>query len=203
MEVGYPYHRRPFYLAASINQISVKRALVDTGVLVKLIPLSMLQAARILKNKIQGYPIEVTGFVGKGEYMVGYIQLWLKVGPIASLAHFHVVKTKVLYHILLGRPWLHKHRLIPLMYHQYVKGRLHDRTIWIVANLSPFEQVETHLVETMFYDERAFSGESSMSKPLGTFAPRWENVENDPKLDLRELLAQKTEEEGGANLKIR
>ena len=61
--------------------------------------------------------------------------------------------------------------------------------IRIVANLSPFEQAETHLVETMFYDEWALSGESLMSKPLGTFAPRWENVENDPKLDLRELLA--------------
>ena len=29
MEVGYPDHRRPLYLAVSINQISIKRALVD------------------------------------------------------------------------------------------------------------------------------------------------------------------------------
>ena len=29
-------------------------------------------------------------------------------GPIASLARFHVVKMEVSYHILLGRPWLHK-----------------------------------------------------------------------------------------------
>lgn len=31
-------------------------------------------------------------------------------------------------------------------------------------NPSPFEQAETHLVETMFYDERASSKESSISK---------------------------------------
>ena len=30
MEVGYLDHRRPLYLAASINQIPIKRALVDT-----------------------------------------------------------------------------------------------------------------------------------------------------------------------------
>ena len=53
--------------------------------------------------------MEVTGFGGRGEYTAGHIQLWLKVGPIASLAPFHVVKTEVLYHVLLGRPWLHKH----------------------------------------------------------------------------------------------
>ena len=29
MEVGYLDHRRPLYLAVSINQISIKRALVD------------------------------------------------------------------------------------------------------------------------------------------------------------------------------
>lgn len=61
--------------------------------------------------------------------------------------------------------------------------------IWITANPSHFEQAEAHLVETMFYDEWALSGESSVSKPLGTFIPRWEDVENDPEPNLRELLA--------------
>ena len=42
MKMGYPDHRRPFYLAASINQICIKRALVDTGASVNLIPLSTL-----------------------------------------------------------------------------------------------------------------------------------------------------------------
>ena len=153
MEVGYPDHRRPLYLAASINQIPIKRALVDTGASVNLIPLSILQATGISERKIQGCPMEVTGFGRRGEYTAGHIQLWLKVGPIASLAQFHVVKTEVSYHVLLGRPWLHKHRLVPSTYHQCVKGRLNGRMICIAANLLPFEQAEAHLVETMFYDQ--------------------------------------------------
>ena len=40
MEVGRPDHRRPLYLAASINQIPIKRALVDIGASVNLILLS-------------------------------------------------------------------------------------------------------------------------------------------------------------------
>ena len=109
MEVGYSDHRRPLYVATSINQILINRALVDTGALVNLIPLSTLQATGISKSKIQGCPMEVTGFGGKGKYTAEHIQLWLKVGPIDSLARFHMVKTEVSYHILLGRPWLHIH----------------------------------------------------------------------------------------------
>ena len=88
MEVGYSNHRRSLYLAASINQISIKRAMVDTGASINLIPLSTLQAAGISKRKIQGYPMEVIGFRGKGKYIVSHIQLWLKVRPIAFLACF-------------------------------------------------------------------------------------------------------------------
>ena len=191
MEVGYPDHKRPLYLAASINQIPIKRALVNTGASVNLIPLSTLQVVGISERKIQGCPMEVTGFGRRGEYTVGHIQLWLKVGPIASLAQFHVVKIEVSYHVLLGRPWLHKHRLVPSTYHQCVKGRLNGRMIRIAANPSPFEQAEAHLVETMFYDQWAPSGETSVSKPQGTFIPKWEDIQNDLEPDLRELLARK------------
>ena len=52
MKVGYLDHRRPLYLAASINQIPIKRALVDTGASVNLILLSTLKVAVILERKI-------------------------------------------------------------------------------------------------------------------------------------------------------
>ena len=117
MAVGYLNHRRPLYLATCINQIVIKRALVDMGASVNLIPLNTLQAAGIPESKIEGCPMKVIGFEGRDEYTASQIQLWLKVGLIAFLACFHVVKTKVSYHILLGRPWLHKHHLIPSTYH--------------------------------------------------------------------------------------
>ena len=133
--------------------------------------------------------MEVIRFGGRGEYTAGHIQLWLKVGPIAFLAYFHVVKMEVSYHVLLRRPWLHKHQLVLSTYHQCVKGRLNNRLIRIVANPSPFEQADAHLVETMFFDQWTPSGEGSMSKPQGTFMPRWEDIEDDPEPDLRKLLS--------------
>ena len=147
--------------------------------------------------------MEVTGFGGRDEYTAGHIQLWLKVGPIASLARFHVVKMEVLYHVLLGRPWLHKHWLVPSTYHQCVKGRLNGRMICIAANPSPFEQAEAHLVETMFYNQWAPSGENSVSKPWGTFIPRWEDVRSDPELDLKGVSITEEEKEGSTCHKVR
>ena len=100
------------------------QALVDMGTTVNLIPLNILQVAGISENKILGHPMEVIGFGGRGEYILGHIQLWLKVGPIASHAHFHIVKMEVSYHMLLGRLWLHRYCLVPSTYHQCVKRRL-------------------------------------------------------------------------------
>ena len=58
-------------MVVSINQIPIKRTLVDTGAFVNLIPLSTLQAVGISERKIQGCPMEVTRFGGRGEYIVG------------------------------------------------------------------------------------------------------------------------------------
>ena len=63
--------------------------------------------------------------------------------------------------------------------------------IRIAVNPSPFEQVETHLVETMFYDQWAPSRESLMSRTQGTFVPKWEDIQDDPEPNLRKNLSRK------------
>ena len=95
------------------------------------------------------------------------------------------------YHVLLGRPWLHKHRLISSTYHQCVKGKLNGKPILIAVNPTPFDQSESHFVKAALYDEITPAREASLSKPIGTPFPRWEDIRDDPEVDLRELLEQK------------
>ena len=45
----------------------------------------------------------------------------------------YVLLAEVSYHVLLGRPWLHKHHFIPSTYHQCIKGRLNGRPMRIRA----------------------------------------------------------------------
>ena len=117
MEVEHPDHRRPLYLMATINGVQIRRALVDTEALLNLIALSTLETVGLVDRKILGAPMEITGFGGSMESTEGYVQLALKVGPIVALTRFHVINVEVSYHVLLGRPWLHKHRLIPSTFH--------------------------------------------------------------------------------------
>uniref|UniRef100_A0A2N9IHT8 Integrase catalytic domain-containing protein n=1 Tax=Fagus sylvatica TaxID=28930 RepID=A0A2N9IHT8_FAGSY len=161
MEVQYPDHRRPLYVSAVIKDV-----------------------------QIQGAPIEVTGFGGAAEYTMGHIQLVLRVGPIVALTRFHVVNSEVPYHVLLGRPWLHKHKLISSTYHQCIKGRLNGKPIRIAANPSPFDQTEAHFIEAALYDELS-TEEPPIIKPSGTPLPDWEDIRNDPDVDLREVLERK------------
>jgi hypothetical protein len=72
-----------------------------------------------------------------------------------------------------------------------VKGRLNRKPIHIVANPTPFDQSKSHFVEAALYDEITLAGEASLSKPVGTPLPKWEDIRDDPEVDLRELLERK------------
>uniref|UniRef100_A0A2N9EJ59 Integrase catalytic domain-containing protein n=1 Tax=Fagus sylvatica TaxID=28930 RepID=A0A2N9EJ59_FAGSY len=143
--------------------------------------------------------MEIKGFGGVGEYTKGHIQLVLKVGPIVALTRFHVVDSVIPYHILLGRPWLHKHQLIPSTYHQCVKGRLNGKPIRIAANSIPFDQSESHFVEAALYDEITPAGEASLAKPIGIPLPKWEEIKDAPEADLRDLLEWKKKRKAKAS----
>ncbi|CAL2229411.1 unnamed protein product [Prunus armeniaca] len=104
MEVPYPDHRMPLYLEGQINDVFIRRALVDTGSSVNILPLSVLTAAGIPLSKIVQSQTSISGFGNKSEVTVGHMQVNLKVGPIRSLTKFYVVDVDVAYHALLGRP---------------------------------------------------------------------------------------------------
>ena len=102
---------------ATINGVQIRRALVDTRASLNLIALSTLEDVGLVDRRILGALVEIIGFGGSVESTEGYMQLALKVGPIVALTRFHVINAEVSYHVLLGRPWLHKHHLIPSTYH--------------------------------------------------------------------------------------
>ncbi|XP_075645321.1 uncharacterized protein LOC142616329 [Castanea sativa] len=135
------------------NDVHVRRALVDTGASLNLIPASTLRATGIPLSRIAGAPIEVFSFTGIHECTLGSIQLVLKVGPVVALTRFHVIDSTVSYHALLRRPWLHKHKLVPSTYHQCVKRRFNGKPLRIPANPTPFDLSEAHYFEATFYDE--------------------------------------------------
>uniref|UniRef100_A0A2N9HV07 RNA-directed DNA polymerase n=1 Tax=Fagus sylvatica TaxID=28930 RepID=A0A2N9HV07_FAGSY len=170
MEVQYPDHRRPLYLSATINEVQVRRALVDTGSCINLIPLSTIQAAEISQRKIQGAPMEIKGFGGVGEYTKGHIQLvpkgWShcifdavsRCGLRCSLPH------------IIGKTLAAQAPAYPL-----------------------------HLPPMPLYDEITPAGEASLAKPIGIPLPKWEEIKDAPEADLRDLLERKKKRKAEAS----
>ena len=64
MEVQYPDHKRSMYVSTMINEIHVRRALMDTSPSLNVVPLLTFVTMGISQRKIQGLPMEITGSEG-------------------------------------------------------------------------------------------------------------------------------------------
>ena len=171
MEVQQPDRSRPLYVAAQINDVHIRQALVDTGASLNLVPTSTLKAAGIPFSKIARAPIEVPSFVGIHEYTIASKQLILKVGPIVALTRFHVIDSPISYHALLRRPWLYKHQLMPSTYHQCVRGRLNGNPMRTSTNPTPFDLSEAYYLRLISIMSSPQVGKILLQGPLGSHYP--------------------------------
>ncbi|KAK9921974.1 hypothetical protein M0R45_030464 [Rubus argutus] len=176
MAVSFPDHRRPLYVEAQINDVFVRRALVDTRSSLNIIPLYVLKAARIPQSRIVKSEMKISSFAKADEVSIGYIQLDLRVGPIRSWTKFQVLDVNTSYHVLLGRPWLNKHKLVPSTYHQCVKGQVGLKPIRIPGNQLPFHQSEAHYIEAQYYNEFTSDGGITPFEVSGVPLPIWHDI---------------------------
>ena len=70
MEVQHPDHSKPLYVIARINDVHIRKELVNTGASLNLVLASTLQADEIPLNRITGTSIEVAGFAAVQEYTI-------------------------------------------------------------------------------------------------------------------------------------
>ncbi|EXC28861.1 Retrovirus-related Pol polyprotein from transposon 17.6 [Morus notabilis] len=151
MEVAYADHKRPLYLEVQINDVHVRRALVDTGSSVNIIPLATLTAVGIPHKRIMKVEVQIVRFGNSTKTSIGCIQLDLKC----------------------------------------IKGRLRTKVVRILANQTPFDQMETHYADAEFYDNFANRGENDVSKPTSTPLPHLEEIRELSDNDLRNVLEKK------------
>ncbi|KAL4271026.1 hypothetical protein AHAS_AhasUnG0032900 [Arachis hypogaea] len=110
--------------------MKVRRALVDAGLGINIISTHMF--------------LEMGGSSDKA---------YSKVGSIKTNNKFYVVDRNSSCHILLGHPWIHLYRCIPLSWHQCIKSSWKENDISIPATVTTFDTGEAHLVDASFYKE--------------------------------------------------
>ncbi|XLT82261.1 hypothetical protein HN873_004014, partial [Arachis hypogaea] len=119
-EKGFGGHQRSAHKISKgpckhpvVEGMKVRRALVDAGLGVNIIPTHIFLKMGGSADQIRLTQVGLNAFNGVGVKFRGCVNVVLEVGPIKTNNKFHVVDGSSSNHILLGRPWIHLHRCIP------------------------------------------------------------------------------------------
>lgn len=133
--------------------------MVDQGSLLNIMSLSMLEAMGISLERIIKQLIEVSSFGGSASFTIGYINLDLTIRLMRAATGFHVIDTPTSYHLLLGRPLIHKQL-----------SHLRTNNAWKPSGKEwKFMSVplSVHIPETAFFNELAKDRETVLARRQG------------------------------------
>ena len=144
---------KPLYVTAFLGASRIKRALIDTGASISILPLPTFDALGILRERIIPESMEVVGIDALQENNLRHVSFDVRVGPIRAPTVMHVMEGNTSYHIILGRPWLKAYKVVASTYHQCVKAIWRNKQVVIEAIKMPFDRAELHFAEVALYQE--------------------------------------------------
>ncbi|XP_059654937.1 uncharacterized protein LOC132301725 [Cornus florida] len=144
---------RPLYVLASIKGVEFKRAFLDNGSSINVMPLSNFRKAGISEDRLIKEPIEVAGFGNDLHRTMGYVNVDLAVNKFQASMKFHVIDSDTSYHILLERAWMHCFSIVPSTYHQCFKGIWNNKVVTVPCSDRPFATFEAHYTDALFFND--------------------------------------------------
>ncbi|KAJ1379610.1 Aspartic peptidase domain superfamily [Sesbania bispinosa] len=146
-------HNRSLFVEASIEGIKVRRALVDNGSGVNILPSCLFRMPNIPRHCLRVSDVKMNTFHGEPVESSGCVNELLEVGPIKTVNRFQVVDGDPSYHLLLGRPWIHLHQCILSTLHQCIKSNFRGKEIEILGVTALFEATKAHLIDASLFNE--------------------------------------------------
>ena len=117
-----PDHNRPLFVSGEHRNKVIRRALVDQGSCINILPTRILQELGYGNEHLVPDMLSVSSVNPKDTDTVGCLALHVSVGPFSMSHIFHVMDIDPIWHMLLGRPWIHDHRCVPSSWHQCIKA---------------------------------------------------------------------------------
>lgn len=136
--LGTADHNRPLYISVNVDRFMLSRVLVDPGASINRMNLRTLAYLNIDTRKLTADKTMLRGLNQKGERALGSITLLMTVGELVTTAKFHILDSETSFNALLGRPWIHEHRMVPSSLHQYIKDCYGGEEHCIKGDLQPF-----------------------------------------------------------------
>ncbi|XP_070047080.1 uncharacterized protein [Nicotiana tomentosiformis] len=113
-------HNDTLVISLNVLDFKIKRVLVDLGSLDNIIQWTVLKQAKLTGSIIPATKL-LAGFNLASVTTWGEILLLTNAEGVMKTTLFEVVDSDMGYNIILGRPWLHKMKVVPSTYHQLLK----------------------------------------------------------------------------------
>ena len=116
--LGSKPHNHPFYVSGYACEQKIDRILIDRGSAINILPKMTMRRLGLTMEELSHSRLVIQGFNQGGQCVIGMIHLELIIGELTSNVLFHVIDAKTTYNMLLGCPWIHGNRIVPLTLHQ-------------------------------------------------------------------------------------
>ena len=126
-------HNRPLYIRVQYNNNSIPFVLIDNGSALNICPLRTAIKIGVDPSTLQKTSGTITGFDGNDREIIGEVSLNIMVGPANFEMSFQVVDIKSTFNLILGRPWLHAHKVVPSSLHQCLKFVYNNEMVVVMA----------------------------------------------------------------------
>lgn len=73
------------------------------------------------------------------------------IGPIWAATRFHIIDARTSYHLMLGRPLIHKHQIVTSTYHQCLKDSWRDKKMHVNTFESPFQKMKLIQLKSLLW----------------------------------------------------
>jgi hypothetical protein len=94
----------------------------------------------------------ICGFDNSGEATLGALTVKIQMSTFSFKVRFYVIDANTSYSALLGRPWIHKYRVVPSTLHQCLKFLDGSKTQQrIIGNMFPYTIQEAYHADAKYY----------------------------------------------------
>ncbi|KAL4619838.1 hypothetical protein ACB092_06G109700 [Castanea dentata] len=149
---GSKLQNRPLYVFGYAREQKIDHILINGGSAINILPKMTMRWLGLTMEDLSHSRLVIQGFNQGGQRIIGMIYLELIIKELASNILFHVIDAKTTYNILLGRPWIHRNKIVPSTLHQclkYLQGGIKK----VNADLKPFTELEAHFADAKLYVE--------------------------------------------------
>ena len=111
-------HNRPLFVTGDLAGERIKSILLDAGSAVNILPLKTLKRIGLTPAQLRASNLMIQGFNQRGQRTIGVITLDLDIQGFLTQVNCHVINAPTSYNLLLGRPWLHRYKVVASTAHQ-------------------------------------------------------------------------------------